>query len=115
MLLLLGLPSDLRAKENALKAKTAAHTGDYSRTQGEITSASNITKDSVLVRSPSTILIQSIGKTRTHTSAQLNSYVEALCRKISNKPPTYLDGDAHFNAIMTNHPIAKVGRNKGRK
>lgn len=95
-----GLPSDLKAKEHALKAQIATHSVDASRTLQDSTKASNIQKDTVLVRSPSTILIHNMGKPRAHTSKQLNDYVEALCRKIGNKPPVYLDGDAHFHSIM---------------
>jgi hypothetical protein len=141
LILPVGLPSDIKAKETALKAQLSGYTGDYSRTIAESAKASNINKDTTLVRSPSTILIQSIGKHRTHTSTQLNAYVEALCRKIGDKPPVFLDGDAHFSSIMvcatslyvilhsltqhffapvlslqTNHPIAKIGRsNKPKK
>lgn len=68
------------------------------------TAARNITKDTVeLVRSPSSILIQNIGKHRHHTSKELNEYVEALSRKIANKPPVYLDEDAHFSSIMVSN------------
>jgi CRISPR/Cas system-associated protein Csx1 len=100
MCALLGVPADIRAKQNAMKAKNSAYTGDFTAMQEESTKASNITKDSVLVRTPSTILIQNISKQRTHTSKQLNDYVEALCEKINNKAPAYLDVDAHFNSVM---------------
>jgi hypothetical protein len=65
------------------------------------TSASSVTKETVgLIRSPSTTMMQNIGKHKHHTSKQLNDYVEALTRKIATKPAVYLDVDAHYNNIM---------------
>jgi hypothetical protein len=105
-----------KAKRHTHKAKKTPDEADMAAHYARETSARNITKDTVeLVRSPSSILIQNIGKHRVHTSRELNDYVEALNRKISNKPPVYLDEDAHFSSIMTNHPMVETGRKKNKK
>ncbi len=91
-----------KTKKQPAEADLAAH---YARE----TAARNITKETVnLVRSPSSILIQNIGKHRHHTSKELNDYVEALSRKISNKPPVYLDEDAHFSSIMVRTRLSNI-------
>ena len=90
-----------KVKRSKHKTKKQPEEADLAAHYARETAARNITKETVnLVRSPSSILIQNIGKHRHHTSKELNDYVEALSRKIGNKPPVYLDEDAHFSSIM---------------
>lgn len=87
-----------KSSRNAKKSHQATDPADRAAID---TAASSITKETVnLVRSPSTILIQNIGRHRHHSSQELNDYVDALSRKISTKPPVYVDEDSHFSNIM---------------
>ena len=100
----IGIPSEIKERKTALQNRTVQYTGDYSHTHDN-TNINNITEATNLVRSPSTIIIQNISRQRFHTSKQLNDYVEALSRKIRNKPPSYLDEDHHFTSIMVSKKL----------
>lgn len=64
------------------------------------TSARAITKENLhLTQSPSTTIIKNIGIHQTHTSQEMNNYVESLNHKISNRPPTYVEINKSFDNL----------------